>query len=152
MEERKPFLHCFNHHLAYDASEPTVIYRYQGHKYRLDLEMMKKPAPTKQELEDMAAGFKTQFASIRMSGYYSCNRSLLGAPMSGFWQNVEFFTMERLFSRLNMDEPSMSRICIKCYFIGGSITDNDSAQVVRICNFFDAVDRGNNWIFSFLII
>jgi hypothetical protein len=48
-----------------ESPEPTVIYRYQDHKYRLDLEKMKKPAPTKQGLEDMAAGFKAQFANIQ---------------------------------------------------------------------------------------
>jgi hypothetical protein len=45
--------------------QPTVIFRYQDHKYRLDLEKMKQPAPTEQELEGMAAGFKAQFADIQ---------------------------------------------------------------------------------------
>jgi hypothetical protein len=47
------------------SPQPTVIYRYQDHKYRLDLEKMKKPAPTEMELQKMAKDFKAKFADVQ---------------------------------------------------------------------------------------
>jgi hypothetical protein len=47
------------------SPHPTLILRFQNHKYRLDLEKMKKPAPTRQELENWAVGFKARFADCQ---------------------------------------------------------------------------------------
>jgi hypothetical protein len=41
---------------------PTVILRYLDHKYRPDLELMHKPAPTEQHLQRMAKELKSKFA------------------------------------------------------------------------------------------
>ena len=48
-----------------ESPSPTVILRYLNGKYRLDLEKMKRPAPTKAELKKMAEDFKAKFAEIR---------------------------------------------------------------------------------------
>jgi hypothetical protein len=45
------------------SPRPKVIFRYQDHKYRPDLELMKKPAPTNQELQRMAGEMKSLFGS-----------------------------------------------------------------------------------------
>ena len=44
-----------------DSQHPPVILRYRNGRYLPDLEQMKKPAPSKQELKKMAAGFRSEF-------------------------------------------------------------------------------------------
>ena len=46
-----------------DSPSPTVILLYQNHKYRPDLELMKKPAPSDQELHIMAKSMSAKFDS-----------------------------------------------------------------------------------------
>lgn len=48
-----------------DSPHPSLILRYQNHEYRLDLEKMKEPAPTRPELEKMGKGFKAKFAGVK---------------------------------------------------------------------------------------
>jgi hypothetical protein len=45
-----------------DSPAPTVILRYRNHKYRPDLELMHKPAPTEHQLQRMAEELKSKFA------------------------------------------------------------------------------------------
>ena len=49
-----------------DSFAPEVILRYWSGKYRPDLELMKKPAPTQQELEKMVGEIKPLFGSKEM--------------------------------------------------------------------------------------
>ena len=51
-----------------ESFAPDVILRYVSGKYRPDLELMKKPAPTKQTLEKLAGEFKPMFASKGVKG------------------------------------------------------------------------------------
>lgn len=51
-----------------DSPHPTLILRCQNHKYQLDLEKMKQPAPLEQELKKWAGEFKPMFASKEMRG------------------------------------------------------------------------------------
>jgi hypothetical protein len=50
---------------GYASPSPTVIYRHQNHRYRLDLEKMKQPAPREAELKEMATKFKARFADCQ---------------------------------------------------------------------------------------
>jgi hypothetical protein len=46
------------------SPHPTIIYRFQDRKYKLDLEMMKKPGPTEKELLDTAKELKAKFGGV----------------------------------------------------------------------------------------
>ena len=49
---------------------PTIILRYQNHKYGPDLELMQKPAPNELELRAEADEFKAKFAGIRKDIFF----------------------------------------------------------------------------------
>lgn len=73
-------------HACKNASPtPNVIFHYVSGKYLIDLESMKKPAPTDQELNKMAAGFKAAFAGETVSTndvfFAGCN----WAAPDGMW-------------------------------------------------------------------
>lgn len=51
-----------------ESFAPDVILRYVSGKYRPDLELLKKPAPTQKTLEKMASEFKPMFASKWVKG------------------------------------------------------------------------------------
>jgi hypothetical protein len=49
-----------------ESSAPMVILHYQNNKYRPDLELMRKPAPTQKELLQLVNDMKPLFASKKM--------------------------------------------------------------------------------------
>jgi hypothetical protein len=49
-----------------ESHAPKVILHYQNNKYRPDLELMRKPAPTEKELQHMVKDMKPLFASKAM--------------------------------------------------------------------------------------
>jgi hypothetical protein len=49
---------------SYQSHSPTIILRYQDGRYVPDLEKMRKPAPTEDELKRMAKEFKAKFDDL----------------------------------------------------------------------------------------
>ena len=49
---------------------PSIILRYQNQKYVPDLELMRKAAPSEQELQKEAGEFKAKFAGIQKDPFF----------------------------------------------------------------------------------